>query len=360
MRIIPITGVIGWDVTEQGISDELAAANGGPVEFHFSSPGGLVGAGLGIGAQIRNYPGETTAVMTGYAMSMASYLPQCCDKRVAMDDAVFMIHNARGMTWGDHNDVLKYGTYLKGLSGVIAKRLSKCSGNDLAAVAEWMDNETFFFGEEIVSAGFADEIRQTQKDKDKDTSVATATAAYEQAVALMTKEATAVREDLNKAMAMNLSDELPIIVKPPAAAGTKQEEVQQMNLTELLAANPAAKVEHDALIAQARTEGEKAGSAAMAAKIEKVTPFLASASYPPTVGALAIKVLKGEESEATLTTVVSTLDAVREDAATKAAAAATVAAGETHGEQHPPVDATVDVKDDAGLDAAVARIKGGV
>jgi len=45
LKIIPIEGVIGLDVTEAGIREALESANGGPVELHFSSPGGLIGAG---------------------------------------------------------------------------------------------------------------------------------------------------------------------------------------------------------------------------------------------------------------------------------------------------------------------------
>lgn len=356
MKIIPMEGVIGWDVTEQTVRDALSEANGGPVEFHFSSPGGLVGAGLGIGAQIRNYPGETTAVMTGYAMSMSSYLPQCCDNRVAMDDAVFMIHNARGMTWGDHNEVIKYGTYLKGLSGVLAKRLSKRSDNPLEKVVDWMDEETFFFGEEIIAAGFADSIRVSDKEKDKETSLATAQAAYDNAVALMTKEAVAVREDLTKAMAMNLED----VVKPPAAkAGSNKQEVQQMTLHELLAANPAAKAEYDAAIISAKAEGEKAGSAAMAAKIEKVAPFIGSTAYPPSVSALALNVLKGDDTMASLTTVVTTLDCIKEQAEATKAAEATGKTKETPGDQQQVSELGAMITDDAGITAAVAALKGG-
>lgn len=356
MKIMPIEGVIGWDVTEAAVRDFLAEAGGASVEFHFSSPGGLVGAGLGIGSQIRNYPGETTAVMTGYAMSMSSYLPQCCDRRVAMDDAVFMIHNARGMTWGDHNDVLKYGTYLKGLSGVIAKRLSKCSGNSLDEITQWMDDETYFFGEEIIAAGFADELRVSEKEKDKESSLATAHAAHEQAVALMSKEASAVRADLERAMAMNIGED----VKPPAVAGKKEKEVRQMNLQELLAANPAAKAEFDTAIAKAKAEGEQAGNTAMSAKIEKVSPFLASKEYPPSVAVLAVKVLKGEESASALTTVVTTLDAIKEQAEAAAAVAASGKAGETPpGASDEPIDPVAVITDDAGLNAAIAQMKGG-
>lgn len=359
MKIIPIEGVIGWDVTEQSMRESLAAANGDDVEFHFSSPGGLIGAGLGIGSQIRNYPGKTTAVLTGYAMSMSSYLPQCCDERVAFDDAVFMIHNARGMTWGDHNDVLKYGEYLKGLSGVIAKKLAKCSGNELDQVVDWMDGETFFFGDEIMAAGFVDEMRKSQKEIDKETAMATARAGYDGAVAKMSSDVTMVKDDLNRAMAMNLSD-IPIAAQSPAGAGNKTKEVQQMTLKDLLAANPATKAEFDAALVTASAEGNAAGTAAMQSTINKVSPFLASTDYPAIIRTTALKVLTGEENASTLISAVAAVDAVREDQKASAAASAAAGTQETPGQQpDAPADGMAVVTDDAGLDAAIASAKQG-
>ena len=59
-----------------------------------------------------------------------------------------------------------------------------------------------------------------------------------------------------------------IETQPPATAGTTKEEAQKMDtLTEFLAANPAAKAEHDAIVLKAegtaRVEGETAGKEEM-------------------------------------------------------------------------------------------------
>lgn len=126
-----------------------------------------------------------------------------------------------------------------------------------------------------------------------------------------------------------------------------------MNLSELLTANPAAKAEFDAKIAEARQAGEKA----MQETINQVAPFLASKDYPSQVSALAVKVAKGEEPMSSLTTVVCTIDAMREEQATAAATAA--AKPDTTGQQHETVDPAAVVADETGLDAAIARAKGG-
>jgi ATP-dependent protease ClpP protease subunit len=345
MKIIQCSGIIGWDVTPQGIRDALRDANGEDVTLEVSSPGGYIAPGLEIFNLIRNYAGKTTAKLTGYAMSMASYIPLACDRVVAEDNAVYMIHNARGGSWGDHNDILGYGAYLKGLSGVIAKQYVKRTGKTMDEIVELMDKETFFFGDEMVEHGFVDEIIETEKDKDNDTALATARAAFDDAFARMSVEHAQARDDMQRAAAL-LND----VVQPPAAAGPIPKEVQQMSLNKLLADNPAAKAEHDALVTAARAEGEKAGTAAMAATIEKVAPFLGSNSYPPIVGTTALNVLKGTENMGTLTAAVAAVDAVREDAA----------AGETAGQQHQQIDPGAVISEEAGLEAAIAAYKGGI
>lgn len=152
MKTIAISGVIGWDIMPQQVRDFLAEANGEPITATFASPGGFIAPGLEMFNMFRNYPGKTTAILTGYAMSMSSYIPLAFDEKLAEDNAVFMIHNAGGGVYGDHNDILKYGGYLKGLSGVIAKQYVKTTGKSIEEITAMMDDETYLFGKEMVEA----------------------------------------------------------------------------------------------------------------------------------------------------------------------------------------------------------------
>lgn len=149
--------------------------------------------------------------------------------------------------------------------------------------------------------------------------------------------------------------------QPPAAeAGTTQKrEVQQMTLKELLAANPAAKAEHDAALASARAEGEKAGKDAMQATVAKVSPFLTSADYPETIKKTAVAVLKGEQTAANFDAVVAAVDAVREERAASAAAEESGKQKETPGEQKKTREPGAVVASQEDLDAEIARMKGG-
>lgn len=355
MKKIAICGVIGWDCTPSGLREALREANGEEVELEVSSPGGYIAPGLEMFNLIRNYAGEINVRITGYAMSMASYIPLAVKARMnpgkirAEDNAVYMIHNARGGAWGDHNDVLGYGAYLKGLSSVIAKQYVKRTGKPLEEITAMMDKETFLFGEEMIEHGFVDEIIETAEEKDPETARATAQAAFTDAFARMNADQEQARADWQRAAAL--------LEEPPAAAaGITPREVQQMTLNELLAKDPAAKAEHDALVAAARTEGETA----VRATIDKVAPYLSNDKYPKVIGQTAVKVLKGEGSMIELTASVAAVDAVREVAATAAAATETTATGETPAQTPAAVRQPGEaISSQEDLDAEIARMKGG-
>jgi ClpP class serine protease len=96
----------------------------------------------------------------------------------------------------------------------------------------------------------------------------------------------------SEALKIGLIDSISgVDIKTPAVAGTPKQEASIMNLTELLAANPEAKREHENLIATARSEGETAGKTAgreegkdeMKAVYAVTMPIISSPHYPDAV-----------------------------------------------------------------------------
>jgi len=202
MKQITISGIIGWDSTPDQLRQDLAAANGDDVEFVVSSPGGFVGDGLEMFNLIRNYAGKTVARLSGYAMSMASYLPLAADRIVAEDNAIFMIHNVRGGVFGDHNDILKYGEMTAAMSRMLARAYAKHTGKSLDEIQAMMDKETYLFGQDMVDYGFVHEIISTDEDSDRETACTTARIACESCYAKMTADISAVKNDLTRAAAL--------------------------------------------------------------------------------------------------------------------------------------------------------------
>ncbi|MDR2923435.1 MAG: S49 family peptidase [Treponema sp.] len=93
----------------------------------------------------------------------------------------------------------------------------------------------------------------------------------------------------------------------PAPAG-KTQEGQNMNLSELLTANPAAAAEIDRLKAEAKAEGRKEAQAEYSARVDKVLPIIQSAAYPASIKTIACNALAGKEEMSALTATVAVFD----------------------------------------------------
>lgn len=192
-----IEGAIGWDSSAKDLANFLASSSG-DVEITVSSPGGLVGEALEMFNLIRNYPGKVTAILSGYAMSAASYIPMAADEVIAEDNAIMMIHNAQGLAWGDHNLMFKTGNIMKGMSALIGNAYAKFTGKNKEEIAGMMDAETWLFGEEIQDAGFANYTRKSEEEKEGEAVEAEARLAFSSMVARMAGQQSVVYEDLGR------------------------------------------------------------------------------------------------------------------------------------------------------------------
>lgn len=239
---IALEGIIGLDVTEKYVREQLSAAGGADIHATLSTPGGLVGEGLGIFNQLRNYPGKKTAVLSGFVMSMGTYLSTAFDEVAAEDNAIFMIHNVHGGVYGDHNAILRYGEVTKRMSKLIGKAYVTKTGMSADEIEKLMDGEAYFFGEDIVSAGFADMIIETGEEKDKDAAKATAMLALSNCNKKMQAEASAVHDDLTRAQALCRTIDQ---VATAAAKGAKAMDIKTL------------RAEHKDLVAQIEADARK-------------------------------------------------------------------------------------------------------
>lgn len=182
MKVIAISGPIGWDVAPKDIRAQLDEAAGEDIEVQVSSPGGLVYDGLEIYNLIKRYPGAVTTRLMGLAASMASYIVMVGDRIIAEDNAVLMIHNARAIAAGDHNTMRKAAGIVEGLSRTIGRAYERKTGKTREEIAELMDNETFLYGQEMADEGFVDEVvpaPDADQDDDKAAAISRARAEIE-------------------------------------------------------------------------------------------------------------------------------------------------------------------------------------
>jgi ATP-dependent protease ClpP protease subunit len=172
-RLVLINDTIAsWtDASAAKIRALLAGVQRGEeVEFQFSSPGGSVFEGVEMFNVIRDFvsahDGPVTFRIIGMAASAASYLfvagklanPKV--KNVAHENSIFFVHNPWAAVIGDYREMAKQADWSARLAQVFADAYSRASGQSVAAMRGAMDAETYYIGEEIVSAGFADALEK--------------------------------------------------------------------------------------------------------------------------------------------------------------------------------------------------------
>lgn len=200
MKTLLIDGIIGWDVDERTVRNFLNENQGKNVKVEISSPGGFVYPGLGIFNLLKNHDGEVHTHLMGLAASMASYITLAGDLITAESNAIFMIHNASGFVIGDYQVMEKAADTFKRMSRLLAQAYANRTGKSLKEIGQLMDDETYFFGDEIKKEGFADEIIKAKKKQNKKDVVALARMAIIDCNARMKEHAET--ENIEKVAAM--------------------------------------------------------------------------------------------------------------------------------------------------------------
>ena len=342
IKKIIISGEIGWEVMPADIRRQLSFANGADLDIDLSSPGGSVIRGIEIYNMFRDYKKtfpKSQIIMTikGIAASMASYLISnpAIDLRVAEDNAVFMIHNAWGYSVGDYRDMLKTAEVFEGWTNTIAQAYEKITGKELSEIRTMMDEETWFFGKEILTAGFVDEIADSDGPK-KETSKEKAILKAKSNFDIFAKKFKEKNEktDFEQIAAMIKGEKRePEPAKPvsleiipgnkiiePAPVATIQPEVIIMDLEQLLKENPAAKFKYDEDLKNQFNAGVLDATNKMQAKFDVASKYLTpDSTYGKAVKSAAIGVLKGEKSIDALEMLATVMDEMKESTNSTAA-----------------------------------------
>lgn len=176
-------GTLG--ITADGLRSQLSKAKDGEdIKIIVNSPGGDCFEGIAVYNTIRdfarNFKGNITTYVQGMAASAASWIALAAssvsekNKVVVEDNSVFMIHDCWGLVVGNKNDMRDAADFAERVDNVMQKMLARKSGKTEAEIGGLMDKETWYFGQEIIDAGFADEMAKDEKKPDDDDSEKTA------------------------------------------------------------------------------------------------------------------------------------------------------------------------------------------
>ncbi|MGL5061394.1 MAG: head maturation protease, ClpP-related [Microcoleus sp.] len=163
---IYIYGIIGddwWDSDSMSASrfaNELAAIpKNQPINIRINSMGGAVGDGLAIYNLIKTRK-NVTAIIDGYALSAASFIPLAASKVIAPISSIWMIHNASGMCWGTAEDMRSEADVLDTHNQVMTDIYIERTGKSAEEIKALLDAETWLTGTEAHDLGFADELME--------------------------------------------------------------------------------------------------------------------------------------------------------------------------------------------------------
>lgn len=154
-------------VSAEAFVKELNALTAPVIHLRINSPGGDVFAARSMVQAMREHNSTIIAHIDGMAASAATDLVMAADKASITDGGMFMIHNAWTIAMGNKEDFLKSAELLERIDQVIAENYVTKSGQTTEQVVEWMDAETYFFGQEAVDAGFVDEIAESAGPKNQ-------------------------------------------------------------------------------------------------------------------------------------------------------------------------------------------------
>lgn len=125
------------------------------IKVFINSGGGSVPEGIAIFNALKNYKGKVTIEVTGFCLSIASYVAMAGDELIISPNSAFMIHNV--FTEVGHSDYIllrKEADVLEKLTKLLAEEYAKRIGISVSEVMDLMNEESWYFGKEIISRGF--------------------------------------------------------------------------------------------------------------------------------------------------------------------------------------------------------------
>ncbi|WP_421416554.1 head maturation protease, ClpP-related [Agrobacterium tumefaciens] len=159
---ISILDVIGEDfwtgggVTSKRVAAALRAIGDQDVFVDLNSPGGDFFEGVAIYNALRAHPRKVTVRILGLAASAASVIAMAGDDIQIGKAGFLMVHNAWVIAAGNRHDLAEAAKTMEPFDDAMATVYSERAGVKKTKAAEWMDNETWFNGEQAVSEGLAD------------------------------------------------------------------------------------------------------------------------------------------------------------------------------------------------------------
>lgn len=150
----------GYGVYASEFIKELVTIDADVINLHIDSPGGSITDGIAIYNALRAHPAQVDVYIDGFAGSIASIVILAGDNIYIPENASVFTHLPMMgfMEMPNREDLQEAQDVLGRFETVLANIYSKHTGQDTETVTRWMTEDTWFFGQEAVDAGFATEV----------------------------------------------------------------------------------------------------------------------------------------------------------------------------------------------------------
>jgi len=139
------------------------------ISIYIHSPGGVVTAGLAIYDTMQLITPDVSTICVGSAYSMGTVL-LCAGakgKRYALPNSTIHMHQGRAGTQGQITDIKIAAKEFERLDELVAKILSKHTGQSLDKIRQDTDRDIYFNAEQAVEYGLVDDILSPAQKKEK-------------------------------------------------------------------------------------------------------------------------------------------------------------------------------------------------
>lgn len=152
-------GPAWWGLIDAAsVRGALSQMAGQHVTVRLNTPGGSVDEGVAIYNALKRHDGGVTTIVDSLAASMGSYLLQAGGRRVVARNAMVMVHDPWSISIGNAAQLRTDADILDKYASRMVPDYAERSGKSDDEIVKIMSDETWYAGQEIVDAGFADEV----------------------------------------------------------------------------------------------------------------------------------------------------------------------------------------------------------
>lgn len=159
----------GLYITPEGFMEDLAAVKDkGHITVKLNSCGGDLYTGIAIHNALKALTGEVNVVVEGIAASAASVIMCAGDTVTVYPGSLVMIHGVSVLLW-DALNIQDMKQLIKGMDAserAVAEIYDGKTGLGVDTLRGMMTKETWMTGREALEKGFADAIKEDEKDPD--------------------------------------------------------------------------------------------------------------------------------------------------------------------------------------------------